>query len=451
MCAYSLTRNGYSIKKNLVSSTLIEDVKKELTVSVDNHMFDNVPSISYSLYRENNTKLYIPRYYGIKKFGSEDIRIDFGNCGEIHNNLEFKGVLRDEQVKQVDAFMEALNDHTKRGGIISVKCGGGKTCMSLYIACCFKRKTLIIVHKEFLAEQFKESIQKFIPTAKIGMIKQNKVIVDDCDICIAMVQSLSMRDYDNNILHSFYYVIVDEAHHLSAQVFSQALMKVCAPVMLGLTATLKRTDGLQKVFKWYLGDPVIKRKKDNDNIMNIVIKQFDSDNPEYKDVITMWNGKINYAQMLNRLASFKPRAVYIVESILEYFEDNVDNIKQILVLSERKQLLNIIEKLLGDKLTIGYYVGGMKQDKLKESETKQVILATYAYSSEGLDIPSLTAELFATPAMNIEQSIGRIQRVKPENRVITPTVIDIVDDFSIYTTRFNKRLNYYRKMKYTII
>ena len=41
---------------------------------------------------------------------------------------------------------------------------------------------------------------------------------------------------------------------------------------------------------------------------------------------------------------------------------------------------------------------------------------------------------------DIEQSIGRILRSKPEDRIITPLVIDIVDDFSIFTTRFNKRL-----------
>ena len=44
---------------------------------------------------------------------------------------------------------------------------------------------------------------------------------------------------------------------------------------------------------------------------------------------------------------------------------------------------------------IGYYLGGMKSDKLKESG-KRLILGTYAMASEGLDIKTLGALLMAT-------------------------------------------------------
>jgi superfamily II DNA or RNA helicase len=71
-------------------------------------------------------------------------------------------------------------------------------------------------------------------------------------------------------------------------------------------------------------------------------------------------------------------------------------------------------------------------------------------AAEGLDIPSLNTLLFASPISDIEQSIGRILRSKPEDRIITPLVIDIVDDFSIFTTRFNKRLTFYKKKNYQI-
>jgi superfamily II DNA or RNA helicase len=446
---FSLTRNGYSIRKN--DMNLIEDVKNDLTVKIENRMFDNIPASTYVLYRENDTKLYIPRVYGMKRFGIPD-RIDYGKyCETECENLIFAGKLREDQQIQIDAFIDAVNDPCRRGGIISVKCGGGKSCMALYMACYLKRKTLIIVHKEFLANQFVESIKKFIPTARIGIIKQNKVVVDDCDICISSVQSLSMRDYPPEVLRQFYFVVVDEAHHMSAQVFSQALVKICTPVMMGLTATLKRTDGLQRVFKWFLGEPVIKRKKDNDNDIKVSIKCFESDDFVFRDTITMWNGKVNHVQMINKLASFQPRTEFIIECIIEYFQEYSNTKEKMLILSERKQLLKEIEKgLKNTDLTIGYYVGGMKPYALKESETKDVILATYAYSSEGLDIPTLTCELFATPALNIEQSIGRIQRLKPEDREHTPVVIDIVDDFSIFSGKHNKRMTHYKKMKYII-
>ena len=102
----SLTRNGYSIRKEIGNVNLIQSVKDELTVKVENRMFDNVPASEYILYRENDTKLYIPRVYGMKRFGDPD-RIDYGKyCDTECENLVFAGKLREEQQIQIDAFIE---------------------------------------------------------------------------------------------------------------------------------------------------------------------------------------------------------------------------------------------------------------------------------------------------------------------------------------------------------
>ena len=42
--------------------------------------------------------------------------------------------------------------------------------------------------------------------------------------------------------------------HLGAEVFSRAFFKVVTKYALGLSATIKRKDGLTKVIKWFLGD-----------------------------------------------------------------------------------------------------------------------------------------------------------------------------------------------------
>ena len=57
--------------------------------------------------------------------------------------------------------------------------------------------------------------------------------------------------------------------------------------------------------------------------------------------------------------------------------------------------------------SIGYYVGGMKETALKESEKKDIILGTYPMASEGMDIPILNTLILASPISSIEQSIGR--------------------------------------------
>jgi ERCC4-related helicase len=84
------------------------------------------------------------------------------------------------------------------------------------------------------------------------------------------------------------------------------------------------------------------------------------------------------------------------------------------------------------------------------SAEKQIILATYQMSSEGLNIPTLNTVIFASPISDIQQSIGRILREKKEERKYIPLCIDIWDEFSIFKNKGWKRIKYYNDNKYDI-
>jgi len=446
----SLSRQGYSIKKEYYDDKDLNIVKNELTVEVQNHMFDHIEPKKYSLYRENKTKLYIPKYYGLQKFGIPDRNV-IGQ-GETRPNMNFVGSLRDYQIEQVDAFLNACDDPIKMGGIVSIGCGGGKTVIAINIACRLKLKTLFISHKDFLNVQFAERVKMFSPDSSIGIIKQNKVDIKNKDFVVGSLQSIAMRDYDPDIFKDFGLVIIDEVHHCSAEVFSQALIKTCSPFVLGLSATLNRKDGLRKVFEWFIGKPVVKLiNNTDDNDIDVKYYHFTSNNTEYTRIETMFNGKISAVKMLGNVVSYKPRILFIVEAIKE----NMTKERQLLVLSERKALLNDIYTLLNTDTdfdyTIGYYIGGMTQKKLNESAKANIILATTHMSSEGLDIPTLNSLILVSPMSDIEQSVGRILRSKVSDRIIKPLIIDIVDSFSIFINRFNKRKAYYKKKKYNIM
>jgi len=132
-------------------------------------------------------------------------------------------------------------------------------------------------------------------------------------------------------------------------------------------------------------------------------------------------------------------------------EINNNTLRQILILSDRKQQLEDMYKIaMESKIeSIGYYVGGMKKEKLKENESCRILLGTFPMANEGLDIPSLNGLVLATPKSDIIQSIGRICRMKHEN--IQPIIIDMVDKFSIFDNQSTKRFNVYKKKKYQIM
>ena len=147
------------------------------------------------------------------------------------------------------------------GGLLEIDTGLGKTVIALNILTKLNVKTLIIVHKEFLMNQWIERIEEFIPTAKVGKIQGSKKDIEGKEIVIGMLQSLSMKDYDYELFNSFGLTIIDEVHHMGAEVFSQALYKVVTKYMLGLSATMDRKDGLTSVFKMFIGDIIHKEKK----------------------------------------------------------------------------------------------------------------------------------------------------------------------------------------------
>ncbi len=68
-------------------------------------------------------------------------------------------------------------------------------------------------------------------------------------------------------------------------------------------------------------------------------------------------------------------------------------------------------------------------------------------ASEGLDIPTLTTLIMATPKTDVCQSVGRILRTKHAH----PLVIDFVDHHDIFKSQWMKRQAYYLKSGYRIM
>ena len=409
--------------------------------------------LTFQLYSENDKRIYIPRYYGLQKYGLPTL-CKLSSGADIHIN--FIGSLRDAQQEPIANFLKAANDPLKMGGIISVPCGFGKTIMSLYIACALKKKTIFISHKDFLNQQFLDTIAQFAPDAKVGIIKQKKVDVVGKDFIIASLQSLAMRDYDDAIFDDIGFVIIDEVHHTGAQVFCKAFRKLNNPIILGLSATLNRKDGMRKVFENYIGKSVYTLKNKEFCDVNVQVHKYFETHVDYSTVKLMWNGKENGAGMINNVCTFKPRTEFIISLLKDILSKEPD--RRVLILSERRNQLKDIERYIvehkiangGGGGGYGFYVGGMKQADLAISSEKQIILATYQLASEGFNVPSLNTIIFASPISDIQQSIGRILREVPEKRKYTPLCIDILDDFSIFKRKGAARLKFYTNNKYKV-
>ena len=434
-----LGKKGYTIYKDSL------DVKEQLLIRKELEVCPWVPKssfhkpASFPIYRESKTKIYIPRFYGIENYGEpEEIRLSEGEDIDV----KFKGKLRPKQVPAVEAF---LNSPSKCG-LLELCCGFGKTCLSLYIISKLKKKTLVIVHKSFLMNQWKERIEQFLPGARVGIIQGETIDTEDKDIVLGMLQSISMKEYPWSLFQEFGITIIDETHHISAEVFSRSLFKIVTRYMLGLSATMKRKDGLTRVFKMFLGEVVYKKERENASVTVKVIK-YENNDEEYSEDILNFKGQIFYAKMINKLCDFNRRTEFMLKVLSDLLKEREG--QQIMILAHNKSLLKYFHDAIEHRkmATVGYYVGGMKEKDLKITETKQIVIATYAMASEGLDIKTLTTLILATPKTDVTQAVGRILR----RQDVDALVIDILDQHGIFHRQWLKRRAFYKRSNFEIM
>lgn len=438
-----LGQKGYTIYKQSLSIHEQHNLRQELTVA-PYIPGSPVKSSSFPIYRESEKKFYVPRYYGIKEFGEADN----SNIAEGNDiDVSFAGELRDYQKNITDKFVDAATQGKwGGGGLLDIYTGAGKTVMALNILSRLKKKTLIIVHKGFLVQQWEERIKQYLPTARIGRIQAQIVDIDDKDIVIGMLQSLSMKDYHEDQFKSFGLTVVDEVHHISSEVFCRSLVKVVTKYTLGLSATMNRKDGLTKVFKMYLGDIIHKEKRSKEHSVLVKSVDFESNDPDFNEVQYDYRGNPQYATMIRKLCEFNDRSEFIITLIKDFL--NEDNSRQMIVLAHNKSLLVYLHDAIKERniASVGYYIGGMKEAHLKQSEHKKVIIATYAMAAEALDIKTLTTLLLATPKTDVVQAVGRILRQKDHH----PLVIDVVDTHEPFQRQWEKRLSFYHKEGYQV-
>ena len=435
-----LTKEGYLIKKNKFKKNILIDVRKELTV--EPYMAFKIHKSKqnrFPVFTEDDDYISVPKFYGLKRFGKPDENHE--TSGQTVK-FKFKGKPRPNQKHIIDTTIKHMEEND--GGLISVGCGVGKTFMGLYIASHFKVKTLIIVHKTFLLNQWKERIAEFT-NADVGIIQQKKVDTEDKQFVVGMLQSIAKDKYDYDIFSDFGLIIFDEAHHAPSEYFSKALPIISCKKSLALSATPKRSDKMEKILFWYLGDIAYQAPPNENTNVSVKIYNYDLDHKKFAEARLPFTGEVNRPRTINRIVGLKKRNKFILTILKEILEEEG---RKVLILSDRiEHLKELKEKIDELQVSCDFYIGGKSQKQLEEASKAQILLGSYGMASEGLDIPTLNTLIMTTPRREVEQSVGRIIRKKGKNQ---PLIIDIVDMLPSLSRQGNHRRKLYKKLKYNV-
>ena len=429
-----------------------------LPISETNNSFNIIQfilkniGITYSLYTIKNIK-YIKILYD-ERIVSVKIPIKITHKGQ----GEYYGF---ELGQNINGF--AINYNCNGRFLLSDRTITHNTVMGLKIAQELGVKTLILIHKDFLKNQWEERIKEYLPEARIGYIQGKTLDIHRKDIVLAMIQSLSDprkdKDYPANLFESFGLVIADECHHLAARQFCRSLAKYPFKYTLGLSATPDRADGLTRVFKHFLGDIVYKDTEIKKTAEDIALEHIpdstveiyiykNNGNAKYSKEELNYKKKADIVKMKSNVANCKERT----EFILSFLPRLILEGRTILILSCRRAHIDQIETMINDmkipECTVGQYVGGMKQEHLDISASKRIIVATYDMAEEAFDCKTLNTLIYATPHKNIKQAVGRILREEKKKRKLIPLIIDVQEVFSTFKGWNKLRETYYKKAGY---
>ncbi len=480
-----LNNYGFCCKKKKLDIKIICILKKYFNVTPVLQYQDPDKIVSFDVFYEDDIYIVLPKFcidiiIKLKpsdkindiQYSSISFNINKYSYKKSVSDFNFTGSLRDHQKIIVDTIITKFNSpvsggterrmipdksiNKPKGGLIKLSCGSGKTVLAIYLSHLLKLKTLIVVHQEFLLDQWVERFAQFT-NAKIGVIRQDIIDTENKDVVIAMLQSISVKEYDPKVFSQFGLVIYDEVHHLGSRVFSQALLKTSAEYTIGLSATPERSDGLLKIINWHVGE--ILYEMDKKYSYKVLVKKiyFRSTELLFKEKKRWIQGGIrpDNIKMIGNLMLVNSRNKLMID-IINTLKNHG---RKIFVLSSRVDHLTTlkdgIDKIISDNgeghiYNTYYYMGKSKKGERKMAEKDgDIIFATIQLAEEGLDISRLDSIIIALPIKKektLIQSIGRILRNdKLDNLTSVPLVIDISDILSIYSKWSKKRDAVYEK------
>lgn len=426
----------------------------------------------------------VPRFFYIREMRRPTDKVLVKERPLDKTGMKWEGELWEEQKPGADLLLQVLMK--KHGVIGKARCGSGKTVIGTYIISKMRSlKTLILVDQKNLAYQWTKEVQEHLPEATISFImpedEQRKLRkklglspgfdgVFDTSGAVVIASAQTLMTYKEKTPIEVSLLIVDETHKFSAPCFSQSIYNLSFRYSLGLTATDRRPDRLEWIFRDMLGTSTVRLKgrRMNPRVLSVEVRP--GKHIRMEDYELRWcknfirattpkacaacrfgplpceflsgsGGKTHFTAMMLDLSEDPTYNQAIVDLVLALYRKN----HKIMVFSKFKKHLRYLEsecKSKGAEDTALYF-GGMDRDSAIKP---RVTFLTYGVGKHGLDAPWKSAVVMATPISEAEQAVGRIERVYKGKE--PPIIIDPYVPSSFFRNQWKRRDRFYKEAGY---
>lgn len=348
------------------------------------------------------------------------------------------------QERILDALERERNVHNRWQNLVIAATGTGKTVIAAFD---FKRiykqqnkqvKLLFVAHRQTILQQALTTFRNVLRDQNFGELQVENHEAGRREHLFCSISMLSRRRLWEQIDNDFYdFIIIDEAHHGTADSYRPIFLHFQPKILLGLTATPERMDGGNVAADF--GNRFAAEIRLPEALEEKLLCPFHyfgvSDPVSLKQDIFWRNGKYDASELekiyTGAHALAKQRLVAILDALHRY-EPDITSVKGLGFCLTIKHAKFMAEMFNQQGIPSGAIVSGLDDQQCQDLMVRFTagelnFLFTVDKLSEGLDVPEVNVVLFLRPTESLTvflQQLGRGLRHSPGKDCLT--VLDFV-------------------------
>ena len=343
--------------------------------------------------------------------------------------------------KQILDKLAVIREGGVRRNLIVAATGTGKTVISAFDYKVFTEQTegthrlLFVAHREEILKQSRRTYRSVLLDANFGDIwvgdsrPQNGI--DHLFISVQTFNSKYERIFSGLPADYYDYIVIDEAHHLVADSYRKIISKFTPKLLVGLTATPERMDGVSLLpdFDNQISAEIRLPKALDEGLLTPFQYLCISDETDLTDEELMQGDRYVATKLTEKLCNRE--RVGLIVNRLQYYLADERKCRALGFCATKKHAQFMAEEFRRVGLKAAYLTSDNDAERL--SLNKQLAKGEINYLfvvdifNEGVDIPAVDTVLFLRPTESLTiflQQLGRGLRLYPGKQQLT--VFDFV-------------------------
>lgn len=428
---------GYIGSSNFSRSALTDGLEWNLKITTKevSHIIDKFRKTFESYWQNSDFELFDPERHTTKLVNA----LNEGKFSKaVQSNISFFDIKPFPYQNEILEKLEVERSvHGRNKNLVVAATGTGKTVISAFDYKNFRKnnasaKLLFIAHRKEILQQARATFQGILQDNNFGDLWVDGLEPSNNEYVFASIQTLNNRLNSIKLSLEYYdYIILDEAHHISATSYRPILNYFNPKVLLGLTATPERMDGenILEDFCNRIAAEIRLPEALNKKLLCPFQYFGITDSVDLTNV--KWEkGKYVASELTNLYTKNDSRVGQIIKNLQKYTID-LNDVCALGFCVTIEHAIFMAEKFTLAGFKAAYLTGNNSKDReqlrsqLKKKEINYLFVVDIF--NEGVDIPEIDTVLFLRPTESLTiflQQLGRGLRLAEGKDCLT--VLDFV-------------------------